>query len=144
MSTPPRKSSILADDEHQIRAVQEDFHRYYEARDIDNILTLFCEDGRVLAPFRPAGQGKTGIRQLFQSSFTQFDPTELKLITIYVEVCGHLAFGYGSYHMKLKLPNGKRIDDRGKWVASLRRLSGTWRMVTQSWNTDLPLSAFMG
>jgi ketosteroid isomerase-like protein len=119
MSTSPGTPSLLADDEHLIRAVPEDFLRYYEARDIDKLLSLFCDDGRVLAPFRPAGQGKAGLRHLFQSSFAQFDPKHLKLITIYVEVSGPLAFGYGSYQMNLRLPNGKRIDDRGKWVASL-------------------------
>ena len=143
MSTPSRQPPTPADDEHLIRAVPEDFVRYYDARDIDKIVSLFCEDGRVLAPFRPAAQGRMGLRHLFNSSFTQFDPKELKLMTIYVEVCGHIAFGYGSYEMNVKLPNGKRIVDRGKWVASLRRLSGTWKMVTQCWNTDLPLSAFL-
>jgi len=139
--TSPGQSCRI-DDEHQIRAIPEDFARYYEARDVEKIVSLFSDDGRVLAPFRPAGQGKTGLRHNFNTSFAQFDPKDLKLTTIYVEVCGHVAFGYGSYEMSVKLPNGKRVEDHGKWLASLRRVGSTWRMVAQCWNSDLPLNTF--
>jgi ketosteroid isomerase-like protein len=134
--------SCRIDDQHLIRAIPEDFVRYYDARDVNMLLTLFSDDGRVLAPFRPAGEGKMGLRDLFQTSFAQFDPKNLKLVTIYVEVCGYVAYGYGSYLMNIKLPNGRRMEDHGKWMASLRRTGTTWKMVAQCWNTDLPLTAF--
>lgn len=140
----PNQSPGSMTDEHLIRAIPENFVHYYDARDVDQLVALFSDDGRVLAPFRPASQGKMGLRQTFTTSFAQFDPKNLKLVTIYVEVCGHIAYGYGSYQMNVKLPNGKRIDDRGKWMASLRRTGTTWKMVAQCWNTDLPLAAFLG
>lgn len=143
MQPGPKKASVMTDEE-SIRAVPENFLRFYEARDVDQLVALFSPDGRVLAPFRPMSEGKSGLRQIFSVSFAQFDPKNVKLVTIYVEVCGLLAFGYGTYQMNIKLPNGKRMEDRGKWMASLRRVGTTWKMVAQSWNTDLPPSAFAG
>ena len=130
-------------DEQLIRAVQEDFVRFYVARDVDKLMTLFSEDGRVLAPFRSMNEGKSGLRHIFSTSFAQYDPKNLNLVTVFVEVCGHLAFGYGTYQMNIKLPDGTRMDDRGKWVASLRRVGATWKMVLQTWNSDLPMTAFL-
>jgi ketosteroid isomerase-like protein len=141
MSTFPRPGHAT-DDEHFIRTIPVDFARYYEARDVDQLATLFSDDGRVLAPFRPVGQGRMGLRDTFKTSFVQYDPKDLKLVTIFVEVCGHVAYGYGTYSMNIKLPNGTRVDDRGKWLACLRRVT-SWKMVAQCWNSDLPLSAFM-
>jgi ketosteroid isomerase-like protein len=136
-NTPP------VSDELSIRAIPENFLHYYEVRDVDNLLTLYSDDGRILAPFRPMAEGKSGLRHTFNLSFAQYDPKDLKLVTIYVEVCGHVGFGYGTYQMNIKLPSGKRIDDHGKWMASLRRVGTTWKMVAQSWNTDLSPATFM-
>lgn len=143
MATFPGPSSSLPD-EYKIRAIPEDFVRYYAARNIDQLMTLFSEDGRIMSPFRPASQGKMGLRQSFDIAFNEYDHKNLKLNTIYVEVCGTLAFGFGTFQASVKLPTGKRIEDHGKWLVVLRRVGTTWKIVSNCWNTDLPLSTFGG
>ncbi len=143
MGTLPRQYRATDTDEYLIRAIPDDFMQYHQARNISKLIKLFADDGRIMAPFRLAGQGKAGLREALHRGFSQYDQKNLRLTTIYVEVCGHVAFGFGSYNISVKLPTGTRLDDHGQWLVTLRRIATNWKMVALCWNSDLPLIAFI-
>ena len=142
MGTLPHSWSTDTD-EYLIRCIPDDFIRYHQARNIPKLMKMFADDGRILAPFRISHQGKTGLREALATGFSQYDQKNLKLTTIYVEVSGHVAFGFGTYEISLKLPTGKRLSDHGKWLVTLRRIATNWKMVALCWNSNLPLLAFI-
>ena len=142
MATLPKPAPITTD-EQAIRSITLEFVQYHEARNIEKLVSLFTNDGRVMAPFRPLVQGKANLRQIFQAVFDEFDQRNLKVDTTHVEVCGDAAFSMGTFKVNLKIPTGKRIDDQGKWLVAMRREGNTWKIVAHCWNTDLPITTFM-
>lgn len=143
MATLPKQATVYEKDEQVIHAIPEEFTRYYEARNVDKLLELFADDGCQMPPFHPIAQGKTALRQSFEQSFKEYEPKGLQVTTTLVDVFGDLAFSIGTFKLNLKLPAGKRIDDVGKWIVTLRRVSNTWKMVAHCWNSDLPIETLV-
>ena len=129
-------------DEQMLRAIPQEFMSYHDERNIDKLVNLFTDDGRILAPFRPVAQGKTGLRESFRRAFDEFDQRTLKVDTTHVEVCGDMGFSMGTFKVNIKMPTGKRIDDQGKWLVAARRVGKTWKIAAHCWNTDLPITSF--
>lgn len=140
MATVPKPT--LTPDEQTIRAIPLEFVQYHEARNIDKLVNLFTEDGQTMPPFLPLAQGRTALRQSFQTSFDEYDQRNLKAETTHVEICGDTAFSMGSFQVNVKTQTGKRIEDRGKWLVALRRVGTTWKIVAHCWNSDLPITSF--
>lgn len=143
MATVP-KSIVTATDEQLIRSIPREFVRSHDARDIDKLVSLYTEDGRNMMPFHPIAQGKPALRQVFELAFQQYDQKNLRVDTTLVEISGDIAFSIGTFKVNVKLPNGKRIDDQGKWLVTLRRIGTAWKMSTHCFNSDLPLTTFCG
>lgn len=95
-----------------------------------------------MVPFRPLAQGKRALRESFQRDFDEFDPRTLKAETTHVEIRGDIAFSMGTFKVNLKTPTGKRIDDRGNWLAASRRVGTTWKIVAHCYNSDLAITTF--
>lgn len=140
MATQPKATP--ATDEQMIRGLAQEWTRHAAARSVDNLVNMFVDDGMDMAPFRALAKGKAALRQALQDVFEQYDLRDLKAQTTYVQVSGDTAFSVGTFTANVKLPNGKRIDDQGKWVVTLRRVGATWKIVAHCWNTDLPISSF--
>ncbi len=140
MATTPKP---ITDAEKTIRALAQEYVRYYNARDLDKVVNLFAKDGRTLAPYSPAAEGTTALRNLLQQFITEYDPHDLKVETTHVEVDGNIAFSLGTYTMNVRTPRGARLDDKGKWIVGLRREGGTWLMVGHCFNTDLPITTLV-
>lgn len=127
------------DPEQAIRALAKEFETHYNARDMEKLLALFTDDGRLLAPYREAVQGYPALRSMMQEGFNQYDPRNTVIEATHVEYSGDIAFSIGTSTNNVRLPDGTRIDDRGKWVTTLRRKLGQWKLVALIYNTDLPV-----
>jgi ketosteroid isomerase-like protein len=125
-----------------IRDIAQQYAKYMNARNVDKLVAFYTTDGRMLAPFKPMVQGPTGIRQGIEDMYKEADPRNVKIETENVEVNENLAFSVGTFTMNALLPTGKRVDYRGKWVTTLRRVAGDWKIVFHIYNTDLPLTDF--
>lgn len=141
MATYPKPTPMLTDEE-MVRAIPKEFIRYHDERNINGLVNLFTDDGRIMPPFRPVAQGKAALRESFQRDFDEFDPRTLKVETTHVEVHGNIAFSAGTFKLNMKIPTGKRIDEQGKWLAASRRVGTTWKIVAHCWNSDLPITTF--
>jgi uncharacterized protein (TIGR02246 family) len=137
MATMPKP---ITDAEQTIRALAQEYVRHYNARDFDKLVNLFAKDGCAFAPYHPLAEGTAALRQALQQSITEYDPRDLKVETTHVEVDGNIAFSFGTFTMNLRTPKGTRLDDKGKWIVTLRREGGTWCIVGHGFNTDLPIT----
>lgn len=135
------KPVTLTEAEQAIRALAQEYVKHYNARDVEKLVTLFTKDGRTLAPYRPLAEGTAAVRQALQQSISDYDPRDLKVETTRVEVDGNIAFSLGTFTMNVRTPKGTRLDDKGKWIVTMRRESGMWRIVGHCFNTDLPITA---
>lgn len=127
-----------ADAEVAIRALAKEFETLYNARNIEKLVALFAIDGRLMPMFREAAQGPNALRTMLKEGFERHDPRNHVIETKYVEFSGDLGFSIGVSTHNMLLPDGKRGDDRGKWVTTLRREGGQWKIVALTYTTDLP------
>ncbi len=141
MATFP-KPTPTADAEQAIRALAEEFVKHYEKRDLEKLVALYTTDGHMMAPFEPMAVGTNALRQHFQQLFTEYDPHDLRVQTTHVEVGEDIAVGFGTFTLNMRMPNGKRVDDHGKWITTMRHTGKTWRIVGHCYNTDLPMTTF--
>jgi ketosteroid isomerase-like protein len=59
-----------------------------------------------------------------------------------VAQAGDMAYTLYTYQMAMRASEGKQINDRGKDIAVWKKQSdGTWEIVADTFNSDLPLQA---
>ncbi len=127
------------DEDQAIRALVGEFETHYNARDIEKLLALFTDDGRLLLPHCEAVQGHDAIRNLMLEGFVQFDPRDTVIEPAHIEFSGEIAFCIGYSKHNVRFFYGRRVDERRKWVSGLRREHGQWKLAALIYNTDLPM-----
>ena len=106
-------------------------------------LTDQYADGAFQLP--PNGSIRVG-KEAIQSAFrTDFDQSihEAADVAEDVRVAGDIAFARGTYTTKMtpKVPGAAVVDDKGKWLTAYRRQAdGSWKIVVDIWNSDLPVA----
>ena len=106
-------------------------------------LTAQYADGAVQLPANgPIRVGKEAILSAFRTDFRQYIHGAALDVAEDVRVVGDLAFARGTYTTKVtpKVPGAAVIDDKGKWLTAFRRQAdGSWKIVVDIWNSDLPV-----
>ena len=111
------------------------------AKDVEAFAAFYTEDASILSPNIPILTGKQPIKDGLKPMLA--DPQfSLTLLPTRVEVSksGDLAFTQGPYKMTFSDIRGNKFEDEGKYLAVWRKLpDGTWKVVEDTMNSDLPL-----
>lgn len=102
------------------------------------VKTYYAEDAIVLDPNMPAIEGSAAIESLFLK-FPSISDFKVELLEI--EGYGDLAYVRGKYSMMVTPPGATEpIKDVGKYIEIWRKKAdGSWKVVRDIWNSDLPL-----
>ena len=99
-------------------------------------------DGAVrLPPNGPIQVGKEAIHSSLRAFLDLYGVEEVDVAED-VRVVGDLAFARGTATSKStpKVPGAAIVDDMGKWLTAYRRQAdGSWKIVVDIWNSDLPV-----
>jgi uncharacterized protein (TIGR02246 family) len=110
--------------------------------DVATLSGFFTDDAVVLAPNAKAAHGRAEIDKANTDMFAALKVTALKLSTEDVITTGDYAIETGSYDRTLQPKTGKAIHDVGKYVVVWKRQGdGSWKLVREIYNTDLPAKA---
>jgi len=130
-------------DERAIRNLDADWSKAATAKDIDKVMFYYADDATIFVPNEPMATGKPSIRVEWTKLFASpafalsFAPSRVN-----ISKSGDLAYEYGTYSMTVNDPQGKPVNDRGKYVVVWKKQSdGNWKAVADIINSDLPLSA---
>jgi ketosteroid isomerase-like protein len=130
-------------DESAIRSADEAWSKVTAAKDIEGHLAYYADDASVLSPNAPIATGKEALRTMISQFYAMpgfavsWQPTK-------VEASKGGDFGYtvGTYEMSFNDPKGKPVTDRGKYVTIWKKQAdGSWKVILDMFNSDLPLSA---
>lgn len=135
MAGPPTSIPTL----EAIQALVKEFEAHYNARDVERLVALFTDDGRLLLPHCGAAQGHAAIRDLVETGMAQFDPLDTVIEPTHIEFSSDIAFSIGNSRHNVRFFYGRRVDEQRKWVSALRREHGEWKLVALIYNTDLPM-----
>jgi len=135
----PLGGASLSRAEISLRKTTQDWAMACNTKQLDDLVDLYVPDATVLRPNVPAVRGAAAIREFF---FGLLDAgmSEVEMDSQRAELFGD--YGYETGRCKSLVPSavGKRREDRGKYLVLLnRQANGDWKIVADSWSSDLSL-----
>jgi uncharacterized protein (TIGR02246 family) len=135
----PGAAPSLSRSEANLRKLVQDWVAACNTRHLDNLLDCYAPDALLLRTNQPAIRGTAAIREFF---FAALDAglSDMELEPIRTVAAGDMAYEVGRCKMLAPVAVGKRREERGKYVLVFSRQSnGEWKIMTDSWNSDLAL-----
>ena len=113
------------------------------AKDVDKTVSYYAEAAMVMPPNASAATTKEAIRSAWKEMLTTPGAAiSWKATKVEVAKAGDLAYVSGTYEETMTDASGKPAKDRGKYVEIFKKQAdGTWKVVADIWNSDLPASA---
>lgn len=130
-----------AADEAALKADPVTWMEEYNAGNADAIAEHYTDDALLMAPGAAAKQGKAAIREYIAAeianskaaglTFRNGDPTG-------VGVSGDMGWVSGTFSV---LDASGTAVDTGKFLSVFRRTSGQWKLIRDTWNSDMAPAA---
>jgi uncharacterized protein (TIGR02246 family) len=127
-----------ASDEQQIRDLEQQWADAVAERDLEAIVGLFAEGGQIMPPNAKSVTGREPIAEAWQGILDlpelefSFAPTAVN-----VSESGDMAYVIGTYQLAYKGEEA-RVEDVGKYVDVWEKIDGEWKVVIETYNSDLP------
>ena len=125
--------------ETAVRKLTHDWVVACNGKHLDDLVDLYGADAIVLRPNVTPVRGTAAIREFF---FTVLDAGlgDVELEPLRVEIFGEIAYEAGRCKMLVPFALGKRREERGKYLLTLARQAGDWRILADCWSSDLSLA----
>jgi uncharacterized protein (TIGR02246 family) len=135
------KGEPMSRGEAAVRRLTQEWMLACNTRQLDELIELYTADALVLRSNLPPIRGAMAVREFFFASL-EAGLGEVALDPIRVEVSGGLAHEVGRYSALVPGSEGKRREERGKylWVFA-KQSTGDWKLVSECWSSDLTLTA---
>ena len=112
------------------------------AKDLDKTVSYYAESAVVMPPNAPSAKTRETIRSAWKEMLTTPGAAiRWKATKVEVAKSGDLAYVSGTYEETTTDASGKPVKDRGKYVEVWeKQADGTWKVVADIWNSDLPVA----
>jgi uncharacterized protein (TIGR02246 family) len=112
-------------------------------KDLDKTVSYYADDAIVMPPNASAATTKDAIRSAWKEMLTAPGAAiSWKATKVEVAKAGDLAYVSGTYEETTTDTSGRSVKDHGKYVEIFKKQAdGTWKVVADIWNSDLPASA---
>ena len=132
----------LAADEQTIRDLDAQWSAAAGAKDLDKTVSYYSDDAIVMPPNASAATTKESIRSAWKEMQAPGTAISWKASKVEVASAGDLAYVSGTYEYTMNDASGKPVKDHGKYIEIFKKQAdGTWKVVADIWNSDLPASA---
>jgi ketosteroid isomerase-like protein len=124
--------------ETAVRKIAQDWALACNNKQLDDLVSLYTSDAILLRPNVPAIRGTAAIREFF---FSVLDAGlgEVEMDPIRTEALGDFAYQAGRCQMLVPVSVSQRREERGKYLMTLARQSGEWKIMADCWASDLGL-----
>jgi len=124
----------------EVRAADLAWAQAFARKDLAGYLAFVDSTASIQQPNGPMVTGTAAIRALIEGFYAlpnlsgTWQPTSVQ-----ASRCGDWAYTTGTYQLSYSDPSGKAVTERGKYVEIWRKqVDGSWKMVVESFNSDLP------
>jgi ketosteroid isomerase-like protein len=124
--------------ETALRQLAQDWATACNMKRLDELVGLYASDAMVIRPNVPPVRSAGAIRELL-FSLLEAGLGEVQMEALRVEIVGEIAYEVGRCTMLMPTATGKRREERGKYVMVIGRQAGEWKILVDSWTTDLSL-----
>ncbi len=127
-----------AADEQRIRQLDRQWVAAVSAKDAATIAEFYAPDARIMPANAPAVRGRAAIVE-FWKRFLELPGVDLRFEPQVIKVAeaGDLAYDIGTYSLSYGAAQA-RVQDRGKYLVVWERVSGEWKAMVDTFNSDLP------
>jgi len=139
---PAAPPDTRAQDEAAIAALEVSWSAALQAKDAAKFISYYAPDAVVMPPNEPTLTTPDAI----QKSFTEFLKMpglniSFKSTAVSVAKSGDMAYSYGTYHLTATGPDGKPMQDNGKYATVWKKQAdGSWKSSLDIFNTDTPMA----
>ena len=134
----PTGGTSLNRAETAVRKITQDWALACNGKQLDDLVSLYAVDAIMLRPNVPPVRGTAAIREFFFGLLDAgFGDVEMELLR--VEILGDIAYEAGRCKMLVPFTMGKRREERGKYLLTLARQAGDWKILADCWSSDLSL-----
>jgi ketosteroid isomerase-like protein len=136
--TPVLAGASLSRAETAVRKLTQDWTLACNGKQLDDLVDLYAVDAIVLRPNVPPVRGTAAIREFF---FGVLDAGlgDVEMEPLRIEIFGDTAYEAGRCKMLVPSTMGKRREERGKYLLTLARQAGDWKILADCWSSDLSL-----
>lgn len=118
--------------------LDDDWSKAAATKDADKVASFYAEDAIAYPPNEPAAMGRAAARKVWASYFA--DKTfAITWKTVHAEVAksGELGYTAGTYEDSFKGPDGKQVNEKGKYLTAWKKeKDGSWKAIQDMWNSD--------
>jgi ketosteroid isomerase-like protein len=126
--------------EQTLRDLDEQWSKAAAAKDVDKTVSFYSEEVVVMPPNAASATTKEAIRAIWKDLLTDAS-ISWKTKEVEVAQSGDIGYTSGTYEVIMTDPTGTPVKDRGKYLEVWKKQAdGTWKCVSDMWNSDLPPS----
>lgn len=113
------------------------------AKNLDKVVSYYADDAAVFAPNAAAATTKEAIRSAWKDVLAPAGASSgWKATRVEVAKSGDLAYTSGTYDGTMIGADGKPAKDSGNYLTVWKKQAdGTWKILVDTWATDLPAAA---
>lgn len=126
--------------EAAVRQLAQDWAQACNTKHLDDLVELYGADALIMRPNVPPVRGVAAVREFF-FSLLEAGLGDVEMDTVRTEIFGDVAYEAGRCKMLVPTAAGKRREERGKYLIVAARANGEWKIVSDSWSSDLSLAA---
>lgn len=109
-------------------------------KDVDATVAFMAPDGETLGPNEPAARGAAEIRKAWTTLIgLPGAAVQWKPLRVQVAESGELGYTSGEYTLSFTGPDGKPVNDKGKYLEVWKKIDGKWKCLMDCYNSNLPL-----
>ena len=122
-----------------IRDVTRKFAEAFNRGDLDAAVEFYTDDATFLHPNVDIVSGKQAIKAFFEAGRAFLGLKTLNFEILESDHDGNLAYERGIIQIDMELEGKQPLIDKGKYVVVMKRQTdGSWKVVADIWNSDLP------
>jgi ketosteroid isomerase-like protein len=135
--TPP---DTRATEETALRQADLGWSKAMTDKQLDATVSYYAQEASIFPPNAPTATGMNAVRKVWAQFFaTPGFLVTCHPVTIEASRSGDIGYTQGPYELAFNDANGNRVKDQGKYLAVWKKQSdGTWKVVADIFNSDLP------
>jgi ketosteroid isomerase-like protein len=135
----PAASVGLSRAEAAVRKLAQDWALACNTKHLDDLVDLYAVDATVVRPNVPPIRTAAAIREYF-FGVLEAGLGDVEMVPLRVELLGDFSYEVGRCSMLVPAAMGTRREERGKYVILSARQAGEWKVMVDSWSSDLSLA----
>jgi ketosteroid isomerase-like protein len=98
-------------------------------------VSFYAENANAYPPNEPLAMGRAGAKKVWGAYLS--DPSfKISWKTTHAEVSDGLGYTVGTYEDSFKGPDGKMVQEKGKYLCVWKKQKDGWKAIQDMWNSD--------